>query len=505
MQHSPVGGAATKIIDRLERQLTEAGLDPALHAVSDGNAVRVIDTPRMWGKPMTKSSATACASTAMDDLAATVLEIVGRARRLVDVVSLNPPTGALLEAVKNGLLSIAERGARSGGGPVLVRFLFGYIPVLDEVNAFTKELSAFCASARLPMDRITIVVGQLYSVLETSWNHAKIVAADSETALVGGHNLWAESYGTYPPVHDLSVHVLGKAAGDAQRFADYAWRTGGKWITAYRINPGKAAVALPAGKERDAVCLVQLPIPTDGYERLLDAEWRHGRILTLGRGGLLKGDAGGAARVAVIRGARRRLRICQQDLAFTGFVGEDAHEICQEIARALFATPALKVEIVVSPIGAATHGAQYSWGFGASGTHALLKKFIRAHASSHGLEKSVDDALRRLAVAPFCFTDVEFTAEGKDYVWPEAPATSVIGRFVPGAKTPTLANHQPAPGNHAKLFMADEEVCYVGSDNLYPHSLTEFGFLLEGSPVENLITDYWMHVWRYSSPHIVEG
>ncbi len=160
----------------------------------------------------------------------------------------------------------------------------------------------------------------------------------------------------------------------------------------------------------------------------------------------------------------------------------------------------LVVQIVVSPIDASGAGDQYSWGSGAVGTHKLLCELIRQY-DADGMTKS--SAVERLHVAPFCFTTVSFQAEGSDYHWPDVPKKVWAGRFGTTVPTPSVISYVPAPGNHAKAFIADDSVFYVGSDNLYPHNLAEFGYLVEGEPVAVFLEHYWDQVWRYSKGHCV--
>jgi murine toxin len=246
----------------------------------------------------------------------------------------------------------------------------------------------------------------------------------------------------------------------------------------------------------------------DDYYQLMPDEkyhWDSGRVLTLGRGGVLGSNASDVAKETLIKGAQHSLKICQQDLFFTGFTNIADHKVCHWIAEALLAKPNLTIDIVVSPISAATHGAQYSWGHGGTGTFAALRDIIAAKVTKYSSDTGqAATALKRLQVAPFCFTDVTFKVEGKDYFWPNAPATSVIGRFNAGDKTPLGFNYQPAPGNHAKVYIADDSCYYIGSDNLYPHDLAEFGFLIEGKSVQDLLRNYWDLLWHYSSQHIVK-
>jgi phosphatidylserine/phosphatidylglycerophosphate/cardiolipin synthase-like enzyme len=60
-----------------------------------------------------------------------------------------------------------------------------------------------------------------------SWNHSKIVAADSSVALAKGINMWPRSYlQSDSPTTDIGVEVRGPAAANAHRFLDVLWRFG---------------------------------------------------------------------------------------------------------------------------------------------------------------------------------------------------------------------------------------------------------------------------------------
>jgi phosphatidylserine/phosphatidylglycerophosphate/cardiolipin synthase-like enzyme len=58
--------------------------------------------------------------------------------------------------------------------------------------------------------------------------------------------------------------------------------------------------------------------------------------------------------------------------------------------------------------------------------------------------------------------------------------------------------------NHAKVYIIDDAVFYVGSDNLYPNNQQEFGYLVEGSTATaRFVTDYWDKLWRYSGRYAI--
>jgi hypothetical protein len=63
-----------------------------------------------------------------------------------------------------------------------------------------------------------------------------------------------------------------------------------------------------------------------------------------------------------------------------------------------------------------------------------------------------------------------------------------------------------AIANHAKLWMADDRVFYIGSDNLYPVNLQEFGYIVDDQKAAaELIDANWNPLWRWSQRAAVSG
>jgi murine toxin len=62
------------------------------------------------------------------------------------------------------------------------------------------------------------------------------------------------------------------------------------------------------------------------------------------------------------------------------------------------------------------------------------------------------------------------------------------------------------PGNHAKvLYVSKGEddasgLVLIGSDNMYPSSLSEFSFVIEGAEaIKAFREQYWDKLWGYSA------
>ena len=52
---------------------------------------------------------------------------------------------------------------------------------------------------------------------------------------------------------------------------------------------------------------------------------------------------------------------------------------------------------------------------------------------------------------------------------------------------------------HAKFWMVDDRVFYIGSENFYPSNLEEFGYIVEDAAASAQVrADLWDHAWEWS-------
>ncbi|WP_228554539.1 hypothetical protein [Catenulispora pinisilvae] len=234
----------------------------------------------------------------------------------------------------------------------------------------------------------------------------------------------------------------------------------------------------------------------------------------------------------LILGAKRTIKMSQMDLISAWKKNWSDHVVCQWLIQALLATKELTVQVVVSPLdaGAGAEGDQYSFGSGAVRTFDLMRYYMTHDVQTDAVLPDPGgaraEALSRLAVAPFYYTDAVPPAnnvEGDTYKWPglskdgytatlkqpplseQPPNKGVIGSAatsVLNASGYVYDKVPSAPGNHSKLMIIDDEAYVVGSDNLYPGSLSEFNYLIEGpEAVGELLKAYWEPLWRYAGPH----
>ncbi len=543
------------LYDFFENHPAYRGNDSAkeCYGLTEDNRVGSICELNMWGMRLTPQSMPNVRDHANANVRAMADEIyymIAKAKKIVDIVSLAPPENIFYDSIIEGLVANKNEALQ-------VRFLFGFIPGgEDTCKEFRYRLCRSLTREGLGARYVNrIHVGRVHRQRSFEWNHAKIIACDENEAIVGGHNLWETSYGEYNPIHDLSLKLQGNAAKTAHQFTSFMWKISKKkcfysqWTRSRTIkyNEGKQRYYFPdegtfvmkhnkwnsgIGPSLDLEemldgfqddtndTIVSTPIKTISGSMLrtqsgrkilsrkrLRAELKgsadSARLLGVGRTPKsLLGEAASPSELAkhfVIMNAKRHLDLCQQDLVFDGSKRDRGHMIIKLIALALIKNRKLKVRIIVSPYNASGGGAQYSWGSGAAGTYNKLKQRINDYCL--GNNKLYEQCIARLTVKDFHFASSGYKS------WPGGErltgTQAVFSTTVPLPKLykpAPMVTDTPAPGNHSKFYMADNKVFYIGSDNMYPHDLLEFGFLSDSEKLLAHWKDhYFENAWKYST------
>lgn len=473
-----------------------------------GNALRndwLVQSPNLWGRQATdlifyplSRPLPACSSDAdcgggtctaiwsgrkacfghSDALVLQVHDLIASAQRRVDITLLQPvPDTRFLDAVRDALATLARRGR-----PVTVRLIVGqYPPDNVDVPAFYKAVTSDLGS--IPNARLTVAVAAFRScvVLEDcdsySWNHAKIVTVDGVDALVGGHNLWSQDYLIDEPVSDLSMRLRGPAAASAAHYADRLW----DYVCANRDRKASISFASSTG---DCPTPPALPAAAPG---------RGGTpVLAVGRlgAGITRDFANQSelARDLMLGAARHEIRIVQQDLGF-GLGRADILFPDSAIDRLVdfLRQGRGDIYIVLSNLGArGKSGSTYSNDVSLQALAKHLRQEVqrrfeaREPLSRYEIRRGADPVNAMLCdhvhLAPY--------------------------RLGPSASWPGGA----AIANHAKLWMVDGRVFYIGSDNMYPVNLQEFGYIVDDATAARELTDaYWKPLWQWSSKAAVSG
>jgi hypothetical protein len=421
-----------------------------------------------------------------DALLLPVHDLVAGARNSVDIAALQPvPDSRFLAALRGGLAVLA-----ASGRPIAVRLLVGQYPP-DGVDAAALLSSLTSGLGGMPGARLTLSVAAMRSCTASeacgsfSWPHAKFIVIDGSEVLVGGHNLWSEDYLVDKPVHDLSLRARGPAAASASRFADRLWR-----FVCDNLDR-KPAVQLAsfasAGSGAAGACPSSMATPVSAGDGAGGTP-----MLAVGRlgAGITKDFANQSelARDLMFGAARHTIRMSQQDIGFM-FGRSDALFPESTLDRLIDFMEQRDghVYIVLSNRGAAGNsGLSYANDvtFAAFARHLreLVQKRIDARdpKARYEIRRGPDPVNAMLCdhvhLAPFRF--------GPDATWP----------------------HGVAIANHAKLWMVDDRVFYLGSDNVYPVNLQEFGYIVDDrKAAAELLDAYWNPLWQWSRKAALSG
>jgi phosphatidylserine/phosphatidylglycerophosphate/cardiolipin synthase-like enzyme len=369
-----------------------------------------------------------------------------------------------LAALRNAVTYLSHKSE-----PIRVRVIYGDIIATPETSP-SEVLKSLVRDVD-PASRLHVSVAQYRDGL-TSWDHAKIVAADGKVAIVGGENLWTGHYLGKDPVHDLSIRVRGSAAAQANRFANELWK--------YTCNQG--------GGFGGSTEVKDFPDGASGCGEPFQVDPPKGRgkahVIAAGRLGKIGDEASDDAMLALVDAARSRVRLSQQDIGPPHVLGVAVGGWPEPYMRAILAAigRGVDVEVIVSNKGAEAGGltgtlASYSNGYAPEEVVTQIAAYAKDHPDLLPSGADATDLLcQRLHVAPLRM--------GADDTWPDGAAFA----------------------NHAKIAIVDDRAFYVGSQNWYSADLAEFGFIVDDQAATRQLVDaYYSAAWENSRRVAVSG
>jgi hypothetical protein len=445
----------------------------------------LLQTPNCWGDA-------GCSDTgALTHFANTIEQDISNAQYWVDITTLvTYPDGIFQRAIVDGI-----KAAYAAYPAVQIRILGGTPPVLGNFNTpytetahnYMKRLKADLGSSA---ENIKISIAGVETSWLYSWNHSKIIAVDGKTSIVGGHNLWESAYGQVAnPISDLTMRLEGPASRSAQNFADLLWGFSCRWgdgvvnSTFYVDLVSTAAVS---------ACPATFSAPESiGF----------GSVEVLALGGLGFGMETPGGNSNGLPSADDSKADCSW--IFTDYVNEnEAYTVAnpeEAGLRALIASAKTSVFIsqqdLIAPCAPPFANSYYDARlFDVLADQLEQNIKVKIVVSSPGATQGL--------VAPY--SNMKNMSEITDVL--VRKIKSRAGLSTSQAKAKVCANLQLAPlniasgvvawengnkiGNHAKTVAVDDAAFYIGSKNLYPATLQDFGYIVED---EKAALEYKIH------------
>ncbi|MFK0254042.1 phospholipase D-like domain-containing protein [Streptomyces sp. NPDC090445] len=473
----------------LEGSVWERTGGNVLDASSAGGADWLLQTPGCWGDN------TCATRPGTERLLAKMTENISQATQTVDISTLAPfPNGAFQDAIVAGLKSAAGRGNQ-----LKVRILVGAAPVYHLNVVPSKYRDELVAKLGPDAARVDLNVASMTtSKTAFSWNHSKILVVDGQSVITGGINSWKDDYTeTTHPVADVDLALRGPAAASASRYLDELW----SWTCRNKSNIANVWFASSNG----AACMPALakgnPAPAPA-----PAPGQGGGVPAIAVGGLGVGikrndpvstfrptltgapdtkcvvglhdntnadrdydtvNPEESALRTLISSANRNIEISQQDMNAT-CPPLPRYDIRVYDALAAKMAAGVKVRIVVSD--------PENRGAVGSGGYSQIKSL-----------SEISDTLRdRLAL----LTGDQGTARA-------AMCSNLQLATFRSAQSPKWADGRPYAQHH-KLVSVDNAAFYIGSKNLYPAWLQDFGYIVEspaaaGQLNEQLLAPQWQY------------
>ena len=393
------------------------------------------------GDPV-KSMCLGSGDTMLDDYYTAIV----KAQRHLEISSLTFPNGRFRIALANALSVLSHRQT-----PPTIRMI---VSSLDGFTANIKNppgpvletlLKEIAAVGGKP-EALKINLAYL-SDKRQSWNHAKIILADSNYVLQGGHNMLDPDYLKEQPIFDLSMHASGSVGLGVQAFVNTLWTKAGPMVSTLENN---GLISPPA---------------------VLDAKVGESRIIGMGRLGSFGDLASDDGMSALIDASKKTIYFAQQDLFNDIFkLGPTPSHSLPNLISAVLRGVKIKV---------AQSSSTVFLGYGMVSPEKALELLLDAMTAEAAARKWVPEGnipLREYLCSHIEYAPILFNAAVTK--WPNGDAIGV----------------------HPKLIIADEVAFYMGSQNFYPSDLQEFGLMVSDRKVTaELMAAYWDRIWAESS------
>ncbi|WP_172806833.1 phospholipase D-like domain-containing protein [Endozoicomonas arenosclerae] len=424
---------------------------------------------------------------ATDQILDDLFERIIQAEHRVDIALYHPyTTGRFLAMLRSAITRLGMTGKS-----VELRILAGFAglslshPGLDGVSGeetlrfLTEDLS------KIPDQQVTVYLAATHTswglrhcdgatlnpLQRLSWNHSKLIIIDDKQLITGGMNLTDQAYTRY--VYDLMYEIRGPVIQLAQAFTDKLWESACKDTdNPFLSHTYKYDKAITCN-----ICPEAINRPT------LDSQGQV-PILAIGRTGcgLLpdgkQANPSDYALTLLIQSSQQNVYIAQQtfsvlwdtwpEQAIESIAGSDAMT-----ALASVLLGGKNVYIILSSMGRSA----LEYDVNRTKPEEVWQKVfsIMESLNSNSTNPVDEETLKKGACDRLHLATNRF---GPDDTWPDGSS----------------------PTNHYKVVMVDDDLYYVGSQNLYYSNLQEYGFIIEDpESMKQLKKVWWDKLWKHSS------
>lgn len=433
-------------------------------------------------------------------------------KHYIDILQLGDdrPNDEFQLIMIDSIVSIAKRAQSE----VIIRYLEGNAasksnPQSKYYYFFTELLNKY--GSNNPVSNVTIYAATfdypwsdiVNGLTPGSWNHAKIIAVDGVTAIVGGQNYWNDYLApTHIPPHDLSIQVNGAATVSAHQFANYLWQ--------YVANPDTASTTHRTIRLGSPTVTQAIP-PAFNTANYPTTPSGNIPILAVGNLGLwgaqetstIMAEAAVAPRVYPKNTSQTNMNAKNILLSYPFWTFDFTESKAKQasitarhlLLNAVQTNGHIRIsqqKIADTDITSATGYALWPGEF----LQALVDAMANKNATIDILVSNDDggaggygDDMGAKALQGVII-DLLATKLGDT-----AKAQALANQLLTIKQTPDNSFSSPTY-NHAKVWIVDDAVFYVGSDNIYPGYLQEYGYIIgDTATCTNFITNYWNPIW----------
>lgn len=400
----------------------------------------------------------------------------------LDVTSLSYHNGRFYQMLVNSLAYLSHQPEVPS-----VRLLFsGYVAeklnIINTTSNVLKALMRDVAAQGGDLKRLQVELGWLSTLVQPLWNHSKIIVADQDLVLTGGHNPWDIDYLRDAPIFDLSMEGRGPLGLGTSRFVDKLWEKASD-RSSYSYASSSPTTIDPFGIESQGrtAHIVHKPMTNTSVGQ--------SKVIGMGRLGFNYFQTNTSANPSddglrfLIDSAKTSLYIAQQDY-FSGLATPEFLDFLPTRSPSWAINSlvdAIKRGVKISFVKSDQPGLK---GYGiipAEQTYSNLLKTFEAKIRASDIKDLNGRTVRQYLCDQTEFLPWRFHAGEKN--WPADRNGNAL-----------------RIGAHPKLIIVDEASFAIGSQNLYPANLQEFTLVVNDANVtQSLLDRYWKPLQQNSS------